>query len=97
VRTNAVQFGPKAVFISASLLFGLSFILLYWLAEQGLYPDVIKYTALLYLVYAALAVRTYRAGLPRDGVRQLRTQYRILFAIVVLVLLTGSLLKNRAI
>ena len=95
-QTNAVRFGRKTVFILASLLFGFSFLLLYWLAEEGFFPGVIKYTSILYLLYAALAMQAYRAGLTQDSVRQLRNQYRILFAAVVLAMLIGSLLNKWA-
>jgi 4-hydroxybenzoate polyprenyltransferase len=93
-RTNAVRFGQKAVFIFASLLFGFSFLLLYWLAEKGLFIGVIKYAVILYLLYLALAVQAYRTGLTRDSVRQLRNQYRILFAVIALTMMIGSLLKR---
>jgi 4-hydroxybenzoate polyprenyltransferase len=93
-QTNAVRFGRKPVLILASLLFGLSFLLLGWLAEKGFFPGVIKYTSILYLAYVALATRAYRAGLTRDSVRRLRDQYRILFAVVVLAMLIGSLLNK---
>lgn len=93
-QTNAVRFGRKPVFILASLLFGVSFLLLYWLAQEGFFPGVIKYTSILYLVYAALAVQTYRTGLTRDSVQRLQRQYRILFAAIVLAMLIGSLLNR---
>ncbi len=95
-KTNAVRFGRKAVFIFASILFGFSFLLLYWLIEEGFFPGVIKYSSILYLLYAALAMQAYRAGLARDSVRHLRNQYRILFAVVVLMMLISSLLNKGA-
>jgi len=96
-QTNAVRFGRKAVFISGCLLFGLSFLLLYWLAAGGFFPGVFKYTSILYLLYGALAMQAYRAGLTRDSMRHLRKQYRILFAVVVLAMLVGNLLAKAAI
>jgi 4-hydroxybenzoate polyprenyltransferase len=91
-RTHAVRFGRKAVFVLAAFLFGVSFLLLYWLAGAGLLPGVLQYSPILFLAYAAIAVRAYRAGLTRDSVRQMREQYRILFAVVVLAMLAGGLL-----
>jgi 4-hydroxybenzoate polyprenyltransferase len=90
-QTNAVRFGRKPVFILASLLFGASFLLLYWLVGQGFFPSVIKYTSITYVIYLILAIQVYRKGLTRDGVQHLRHQYRILFALVVLAMLAGSL------
>ena len=96
-QTNAVRFGRKAVFILGCLLFGLSFLLLYWLVQEGFFPDAIKYTSILYVLYGAFAMQAYRAGLTRDSVRHLRKQYRILFAVVVLAMLVGNLLAKAAI
>lgn len=93
-QTNAVRFGRFPVFIVALLLFGFSFLLLYWLIEEGFFPGVIKYTSILYLLYAALAIQAYRAGLTRDSVRRLRKQYRVLFAVVILAMLIGSLMTK---
>jgi 4-hydroxybenzoate polyprenyltransferase len=93
-QTNAVRFGRKPVFIFASLFFGASFLLLNWLVEEGFFPGAIRYTAILYLVYAALAMQAYRKGLTRESVQYLRHQYRILFAIVVLAMLIGSLFNH---
>lgn len=93
-RTNAVRFGQKPVFIFASFLFALSFLLLYWFSAQGFFPASIRYTPILYLLYALIAIQAYQAGLTRDSVRRLRTRYRILFAVVVLAMLVSSLQKN---
>lgn len=93
-QTNAVRFGRKSVFLMASLLFALSFLLLYWLAGEGFLPGVLKYSPILYLVYTAIAVQAYQAGLTRDSVRHLRKQYRVLFAVVLLAMLAGSLLSR---
>jgi 4-hydroxybenzoate polyprenyltransferase len=93
-QTNAVRFGRKPVFLIASFLFGFSFLLLYWLAEKGFFINIIKYAPILYLLYVSLAMKAYRAGLVRDSVRQLRNHYRILFAVVTLAMMIGSLLKR---
>jgi 4-hydroxybenzoate polyprenyltransferase len=95
-QTNAVRFGRRPIFIIASLLFGFSFLLLYWLADQGFFINVIKYAPVLYLLYAFLAMQAYRTGLMRDSVQRLRNQYRILFAVVTLAIMIASLLKRWA-
>jgi 4-hydroxybenzoate polyprenyltransferase len=94
-QTNAVRFGQKPVFFLATTLFTFSFVILYWLADIGLLPSVIKYFSILYLGYAVIAAQAYRAGLTQNSVRHLRDQYRILFGIVVLAMLTISLLNKR--
>lgn len=93
-QTNAVRFGRKPVFILASLLFGVSFLLLYWLAGEGFFPNIIKYAPLLYLAYVVPAIQTYRSGLTRDNVQHLQRQYRFLFAAILLVMLIGSMLNH---
>jgi 4-hydroxybenzoate polyprenyltransferase len=93
-RTNPVRFGRTPVFIVAAVLFGLSFWLLYWLTDAGFFPPVVKYTAALYLVYLALALGSYRAGLTRASVRRLRDRYRVLFGVVLVAMLLGSLLQR---
>jgi 4-hydroxybenzoate polyprenyltransferase len=95
-QTNAVRFGRKPVFILATLLFGVSFLLLYWLVEEGFFPGVIKYTGVLYLACAVLVMQAYHKGLTRNNVQYLRHQYRILFALVVLAMLIGSLFNHLA-
>ena len=95
-QTNAVRFGRKPVFILASLLFGVSFLLLLWLVQEGLFPGVIKYTSILYLAYLVPAIQSYRSGLTRDSVQHLQRQYRILFATIVLTMLIGSIFNNWA-
>jgi 4-hydroxybenzoate polyprenyltransferase len=91
VRTNAVQFGQRPIFVLAFALFGVSFVILFGLAQAGLIPPVVRYTVLLYPLYAVWALQVYRAGLERGIVRHLRNRYRILFAVVVFTLLISDL------
>jgi 4-hydroxybenzoate polyprenyltransferase len=93
-RTNAVRFGRTPVFVIAAVLFGSSFWLLWWLTAVGFFPPFVKYTAILYPVYLALALRAYRLGLTRATVRRLRDRYRVLFALVLVAMLLGSLLQR---
>jgi 4-hydroxybenzoate polyprenyltransferase len=96
VRTNAVQFGQRPVFVLAFGLFGLSFLLLFGMAQAGLIPLEVRYAVLFYPLYAVWALRAYRAGLERGIVRHLRSQYRLLFAVVVLILLISDLVNRAA-
>ncbi|HET6846086.1 MAG TPA: UbiA family prenyltransferase, partial [Anaerolineales bacterium] len=91
-RTNAVQFGRKRVFVLASAIFAVSFVLLYSLAALGLFPPFIRFTPVLYFAYLAIALRAYRLGLTRDAVKSLRDQYRLLFGALVGIILLGSFL-----
>ena len=89
--TNPVRFGRTPIFIVAAVLFGISFLLLYGLTDAGFFPPFVKYTAALYPIYLALAFQSYRLGLTRASVRRLRDRYRLLFAVVLVAMLLGSL------
>jgi 4-hydroxybenzoate polyprenyltransferase len=91
VRTNAVQFGQAPMFFLSFGLFGFSFLLLLALATAGLVPAISGYALALFPIYAYWAIGVYRGGLQYGDVKRLRDQYRILFAIVALVLVLGAL------
>ena len=93
--TNAVRFGQKPVFILSFIIFGFSFIFLYWLAQAGFIPGLVKYTVLSYPIYAMWAFKVYRSGLDRKSVKELRKRYRVLFAIIVFIMVVG-VLANRS-
>lgn len=93
-QTNAVRFGAKPVFLSASFLFGLSFVLLYLLAKTGYIPEFIEYFSILFLIYIASAAHAYRAGLTRESIRLLKERYRYLFALIFSAILIGSVIKH---
>jgi 4-hydroxybenzoate polyprenyltransferase len=94
LRTNAVQFGPKSVFLASFGLFNLSFLCLFGLARARLMPQEAAYSALLFPVYVFLAVRAYRAGLDRENMRRFRGQYRILFAVILVLILTSVIIHK---
>lgn len=94
IRTNAVQFGQANTYWLSFGLFGFSFGLLVWLASVGILPSVSAYTAILFGIYAYWAVDVYRSGLKSSRVRELRNRYRLLFAVVALVLLIGALVQK---
>ena len=77
------------MFALALGLFGLSFLVLVGLAEAGLLPKAVEYSLVLFPVFAIWAIRTYRTGLDRDSVSRFRSNYRRLFAVVVIVLLVA--------
>jgi 4-hydroxybenzoate polyprenyltransferase len=96
IRTNAVQFGQAPMFILSFALFAFSFLFLIALAQAGFIPALAEYSVILFPVYAFWAIKVYRAGLESANVRRLRNQYRILFAVVVLVLLLSAIANKAA-
>jgi 4-hydroxybenzoate polyprenyltransferase len=96
ISTNAVRFGQRWMFGVAFGLFTLSFAYLYGLASGGLIPSALRYLAAFYPVFCLLAWRTYRAGFSPENVRRFRSQYRRLFALIVLVMSLGTVLETLA-
>jgi 4-hydroxybenzoate polyprenyltransferase len=96
VRTNAVRFGQRRVFVAAGVLFGLSFLYLIGLACAGLVTGLAQYTVVLYPLYVLWAIQVSRAGYDKDHVRGLRDRYRVLFGVVVVVILAGALAAKGA-
>jgi 4-hydroxybenzoate polyprenyltransferase len=93
IRTNAVQFGQRPMFALSSALFGLSFFFLVVLGLRGVIPIVVSYTSVLFALYAYWAVAVYRGGLRSADVRALRNRYRLMFAVVALVLFSAGLAR----
>jgi 4-hydroxybenzoate polyprenyltransferase len=88
--TNAVRFGQKPVFILSFIIFGFSFMFLYWLAQAGFIPGLVRYTVLLYPIYAMWAFKFIAPAWP-ESVKELRKRYRVLFAIIVFIMMVGVL------
>ena len=94
ISTNAVRFGPKSTFIAACLLFAFSFVYLFGLAEAEFVPSVLKYLLIFLPVLGVMAVRTYKAGLDLENVQKFRSQYRRLYAAIVLVMSASALIAS---
>jgi 4-hydroxybenzoate polyprenyltransferase len=97
VLTNAVAFGRRAAFLASGALFALAFASLAWLAERGDLPAPAAWLAALFAVYAAVFVRTLRAGFASDAVTRLQRIYRSLFCAVgvALVVLQAATVWTR--
>jgi 4-hydroxybenzoate polyprenyltransferase len=91
IPTHAVRFGKFPVFLAAFILFSFSFGYLVWLAYSGYLPVFMIYLVALYPIYVVMVWKTYKNGLVYDNVRRLRSQYRLLYAGIILIISISSL------
>lgn len=82
IRTNAVAFGAKPSFLAGFTLFTAAYALLVVLALSGAVPRMLALAAALYPVHLWASRRALRAGLTFDSLTRLQRCYRLLFAII---------------
>jgi 4-hydroxybenzoate polyprenyltransferase len=86
IRTNAVAFGPRRTFAGSLVLFTLAHIVLLVLALQGILSRPLAAVVALYPVHLAWSLQALREGLTYASVCRLQTRYRVLYAVVGLVM-----------
>ncbi len=86
IRTNAVVFGPQGTFAASLALFALAHGLLLVLALQGIHPRPLAGVVAFLPVQLYWSVETLDEGLTYDSVCRLQARYRLLYAIVGLVM-----------
>ena len=91
IRTNAVRFGPAPCFAAAFLLFTVADLLLFVLAQRGVLPRVLVLAAGLYPLHLWLTLQTISAGLTFENIRRLQVRYRILYAVIGLIMIAALL------
>jgi 4-hydroxybenzoate polyprenyltransferase len=83
IRTNAVVFGKKTVFIAAFLVFTLAYADLLWLSLAGILPRPLwLFPCVILPVHAWWTLETLLRGLSHDRVARFRDHYRALFALI---------------
>ena len=82
IRTNAVFFGRRPVFLAALACFAIAFVYLLCLALAGVVPDRLGFSALLFPLQAAWSFRVWRGDLDREQLEWLRTRYRVIFGLI---------------
>ena len=82
VRTNAVVFGKKPVFLAAFTGFAIAFLYLPCLAVAGIVPDRLGFSALFLPLQAAWTFHVLRSGLTREKLEWLRARYRVVFGLI---------------
>jgi 4-hydroxybenzoate polyprenyltransferase len=91
IRTNAVAFGPRRVFVTSLLLFAVAQLLLVALALHGSVPIVFAALAALYLLQLHWSFQALRERLTYASVSRLQTRYRALYAVIGVVMVGAVL------
>ena len=91
IRTNAVAFGKRQSFVAGIVLFSAAYVLLIALAQFGLLPHLLVFTAVLYPVHLYASVRAVRAGLSFESLLAYQKCYRLLYGLIG-AMLVGSVL-----
>ena len=83
IRTNAVVFGKKPVYLAALAGFSFAYCYLISLALAGIVPARLGLECLiLFPLHLYWALKTFHKGLAFERVSQFRNQYRALFALI---------------
>ena len=94
IRTNAVTFGKARSFAAGLALFTLAPGLLVLLSAHNIVPHPLVWIAALYPLHLYWSLRTLYAGLTFDSIQQLRVRYRVLYAMIGVVMIV-ALLRSR--
>lgn len=87
IRTNAVAFGKTRAFLMGLAFFTAAYALLGMLAVFGLVPFVLVFAAALYPFHLFASWRAFRAGLTFASFRRLQWCYRVIYAIIGLLMI----------
>jgi 4-hydroxybenzoate polyprenyltransferase len=83
LRTNAVVFGKKRVFVASSLLFLLSYPLFYGMVAAGhVGAYAVPLSLFLLLLHMLSFIQTLRAGISRQAVLRYRKAYRTIYFVL---------------
>lgn len=91
IKTNAVTFGKTATFIAGLCVFTLAYAQFAVLTATGVIPRWLGSVVLLYPLHVYWSLKAVRAGLSFESIQRLQAQYRALFAIIGLGLLSALL------
>jgi 4-hydroxybenzoate polyprenyltransferase len=83
LRTNAVAFGKRPVFVASLVVFTLAYGCLFFLALAGLVPRLLAiWPIVLYPLHLVWALNVLRRGITPEAVRHFRTRYRLIYALI---------------
>jgi 4-hydroxybenzoate polyprenyltransferase len=90
IRTAAVVFGPRRALVASLLLFSLAYGLLALLAGLDVVPTPLLWaTLLLWPLHLFWSLRALRAGPDGEQARWLQRRYRLLFAVLAVVMVVS--------
>jgi 4-hydroxybenzoate polyprenyltransferase len=97
IRTNAVVFGPRRVFVASLLLFSLAQALLLVLVLRGILPRPLLALLALFPLQLYWSLQTHRDGLTYASISRLQTRYRALYALIGLAMVAALCLTPIAV
>jgi len=87
IRTSAVVFGCRRTFLASLCIFTAAYALLASLAELSILPRLLLWSAIVWLLHIAWALRALRRGLGFETALWMQRRYRLLFASIGLAML----------
>jgi 4-hydroxybenzoate polyprenyltransferase len=87
VPTSAVTFGRRTCFLASFSLFTVAYLLLAGLAAFGVVPRILLVCAIAWALQAGWSLQALRDGLGFEAAMWIQRRYRLLFALVGLLLL----------
>ena len=90
IRTSAVVFGCRRTFLASLFIFTAAYMTLVGLAAWGLLPKLLLWSALLWLLHVAWSLQSLQRGLGFETASWMQRRYRLLFALLGLVMLETS-------
>jgi 4-hydroxybenzoate polyprenyltransferase len=88
IRTNAVTFGKRRTFVAGLILFTVAYAVLAALAVFALIPRLLVLAAALYPVHLYMSIQTMHDGLSFESLRRLQTWYRLMFAVIGIMMVS---------
>ena len=88
IRTNAVTFGKRRTFVAGLILFTVAYAVLAALAVFALIPRLLVLAAALYPVHLYMSIQTMHDGLSFESLRRLQTGYRLMFAVIGIMMVS---------
>ncbi len=91
IRTNAVAFGKARCFAMGVALFAAAHVLLALLASTGVVPRMLLAAAALGVVQLGASIAAWRAGLDRRSLVALQGRYRLVYAVIGVLMVVAVL------
>jgi 4-hydroxybenzoate polyprenyltransferase len=94
IKTNAVRFGKKKIFLSAFIFYTISVAYFIILTILKIIPDLLwPVLVVIYPLYVFFFYRAWKSGLDTDTVHHFILQYRILYGIIGLYFIIRLLIR----
>ena len=90
IRTNAVAFGRRRAFLASLATLTAAYAILTISAACGILPKLLVASALVWMLHVAWSIQALRRGLGFETALWMQRRYRLLFALIGLVVLVTS-------